>query len=992
MTRRAPGDDSTGRAAWAVSHAALAAAVDAAKGGRPLAPVTVVAPSGFAAVSTRRALGLTGGGGRGVANVECTTVDGLVRSLGAPVLAEEGLRPAPAAVDAEAIRAEALSSGGRLAALSANSRSLEALRRTFAELRRCDDDAMASLCGRPGRTGQLARLVPAVRRRLRAHGFADPGDLVRAATRAAHGPARAALGTVVTFDLAEPAPAEAALLRTLVDGSGAAVGGERPAPGCTGVVACADPDEEVRATVHAVVAGLEHGVPLWRHAVVYPDGTEYARIVHQQLAAAGIPTCGPEQRRLDHTATGHWLLGLLDLVDGSWPRDELAAWWSCAPVTDGPGGRPVPATCWDSISAEAGVVHGLGQWRDRLGRVASAGGPSSEEAAAMARFVEELARRATPPGRSWSAHASWAIRLLDHYLAAGTGTATWDPGERAAAGQVRGVVRGLAELDALSTGTDVAGFRRALHAELEQTPLELAEGGVGDGVFVGSIRDVRAMGFETTVVVGVADGVVPGLPVDDALLPDAVCAEDASGALRTRADRRAQLRDALAAALATGAGARVATWPRADPRTGRVHAPSRWLAGLAGAGTAWREVASFSAAVASDAPATSRSDLTLRVLAAAAADGADPGRSAVAGAEARLAVGLEAVRSRAAGAFTRFDGAVGAGVVTPFDASAPVSATRFETYAACPRRYLLGRVLEIERRTRPEELWAIEPIERGTLLHAILEDYVLERIRGGPRSLDRLLAIAEARFDQAEAAGIVGKPLLWRLETAAMRRDLRTLFAEEGDLEPLAAELAFGIDRPGTAPAVVVPVHGGREVRFRGSADRVDRAGDGRLVVSDYKTGRQGGLAKLAKDPCAGGTRLQLPLYAMAARERFGGDSTVVARYWLVSGERLAPRYAVALSDAVEARFRHLVGTIADGVAAGVFPGVPGPRSWRGFEACTYCDFDGICPSTREREWSRKRDEPALAPVVELRDGEVPEDVRGAVTTELLPDEVELGR
>ena len=76
-----------------------------------------------------------------------------------------------------------------------------------------------------------------------------------------------------------------------------------------------------------------------------------------------------------------------------------------------------------------------------------------------------------------------------------------------------------------------------------------------------------------------------------------------------------------------------------------------------------------------------------------------------------------------------------------------MSATRFETYAKCPRRYLFDRVLRVSERVRPEELWRIEPITRGTLVHAILEEYVAERVAGAPRSLERLLAIADDRLD-----------------------------------------------------------------------------------------------------------------------------------------------------------------------------------------------------------------------------------------------------
>ncbi|HYA68829.1 MAG TPA: PD-(D/E)XK nuclease family protein, partial [Acidimicrobiales bacterium] len=902
------------------------------------------------------------------------------------------------ALDAEAIRREAAGSKGRLGAVVGHPRTLAALERACAELRRCDEATLGAIARRGGLSGDLAKLVVAVRRRLNAHGLADSRDLALAALRAAEGVGASALGlgTLVCFDLPRTDPLESAILRALGALRSDRVLSSVPAqPGCTRIVACADPDEEARAGLRCVISGLEAGVAPWRFALVYPTGTGYARTVHQQLAGAGVATNGPELRRLDRTMTGHCLLGLLDLVDSRWTRDEVVAWLSCAPLVTGPEGRPVPATQWDAVSAEAGVVRGAEQWRDRLHRVTATGGPGADEARAMARFVDELMTRTVARARTWTAHVDWSLGLLARYLPVGDEATGWGPTERAGAEQVVGIVAGLRELDTLSDGVEVSvtSFRLAVRSELERTALDtrdLDDGGVGDGVFIGPIGDVRGMRFASTIVVGLADALVPGMPNEDALVPDAVCALDPAGVLRTRAARRLDRRDELVAALATGATDRVATYPRVDPRNGRPHTPSRWLADLAGHGTVVEQVASFSASIALAGPALSRADRRLRALASVAASGSDPAASAVARSTSRLVTGLDAIRQRAGRAFTRFDGAVGAGLVTPFDPQTPVSATRFETYASCPRRYLLGRVLGLERRPRPELLWAIEPLERGTLLHTILEDYVNERIAGTPRSLERLLAIAENRFTEAETAGLGGKALLWRLEKAAMRRDLRIVFIEEGDLEPLAAELAFGTAAEESDPAVSVPVATGREVRFRGSADRVDRTTGGALVVSDYKTGRQVGLAKLARDPLDGGTRLQLPLYAMAARARFGADNPVVARYWLVSGERQAPRYAVALSDAVEARFRDVVGTIAAGVDGGAFPGVPGPMSWRGFEACNYCDFDVVCPSTREREWSRKRFDPALRPVVDLRDGPVPDDVAGAITTELLTDEVEV--
>ena len=272
----------------------------------------------------------------------------------------------------------------------------------------------------------------------------------------------------------------------------------------------------------------------------------------------------------------------------------------------------------------------------------------------------------------------------------------------------------------------------------------------------------------------------------------------------------------------------------------------------------------------------------------------------------------------------------------------------------------------------------MEPIERGTLVHAILEEYVLERLAGAPRSLARLLALAEVQFSAAEARGLVGKALLWRMDKAALRRDLVRFHDEEGDLEPLAAELEFGTGAEGAGPPVVVTLDSGDEVRFKGKADRVDRARTGELVVSDYKTGKQRMLSDLKKDPVAGGRLLQLPIYALAAQARFGGEA-VRARYWLLSDKRIAPCYSLTITDEVRARFLDVLALIAGAVEAGAFPGAPTDKGDRQFEACRNCDFDGLCPTTRDRQWARKSGSPEVAPVLALMNAEVPDHLEGAV-------------
>jgi hypothetical protein len=145
------------------------------------------------------------------------------------------------------------------------------------------------------------------------------------------------------------------------------------------------------------------------------------------------------------------------------------------------------------------------------------------------------------------------------------------------------------------------------------------------------------------------------------------------------------------------------------------------------------------------------------------------------------------------------------------------------------------------------------------------------------------------------------------------------------------------------------------------------RTGDGALWVLDYKTGRSWGLDP--DDPTSGGARLQLPVYAHAARAAFDEPHAPVgAAYWFVSTKGEFRWAELELTDAVEARVDHVLRAIVDGIEHGVFPcrvDPPDgrPRRWR-----TYEDPDLRGTRDRYREWERKQSAPELAGYVALLD------------------------
>ncbi len=339
-------------------------------------------------------------------------------------------------------------------------------------------------------------------------------------------------------------------------------------------------------------------------------------------------------------------------------------------------------------------------------------------------------------------------------------------------------------------------------------------------------------------------------------------------------------------------------------------------------------------------------------------------------------VGSTSPRAHAGGAFTRFDGNLtGFDVGEPTDSSVIVSPTRLQNYAACPFAYFMDQVFRVDIPELPEERYELSPIDRGNLVHEVLDAFlreVLDRPEGAPApdtpwgdaDRARMRELGQAVGAAYEAHGLTGRRLFWRRDQRRILADLDRFLTEDSSvraghrLRTIATELRFGFATEHT-PAVEIGLSDGRVLRFRGAADRVDRLEHDALWVIDYKTGWPRGLD--AADPTTRGTMLQLPVYAHAARASFGDDTTEVgASYWYVSAKGGFRWAELALTPAVETRVDAVLRAIVDGIGAGLFPcRVDPPSTWSRRDR-TYADPDARGTRDRYREWQRKRDAPEL--------------------------------
>jgi ATP-dependent helicase/DNAse subunit B len=256
---------------------------------------------------------------------------------------------------------------------------------------------------------------------------------------------------------------------------------------------------------------------------------------------------------------------------------------------------------------------------------------------------------------------------------------------------------------------------------------------------------------------------------------------------------------------------------------------------------------------------------------------------------------------------------------------------------------------EMPARTAPDQPWTAE-----------------ERARAEAMTIEQC--------DAAQAAGLTGRPLLWRLERARILREVsRTLDADERiraarGLLTIGTEVRFGPDPEDPLPELTLELEGAA-VTFRGSIDRIDASPDpgGQVVVYDYKTGSASTFKGLDVDPVLAGTKIQLAIYALAVEHAFPGHP-VRADYWHTAQPAEQELRGFEL-DAAEPRARAVLSTVAAGVAGGTFPAHPGKENvfFSSFEECRFCDYDALCSPDRERAFDAKRDDPAIAQFVELR-------------------------
>ena len=773
---------------------------------------------------------------------------------------------------------------------------------------------------------------------------------------------------------------------------GAAGRGRRSA---RAVFSCADRQAETEETARRVLEDLAAGVPAAEIAILHRMDPVYDELICGVLDRAGVPHYRSAGQPVRRSAVGRAAINLLQLLYGeprrgpllellSLPGIDLSWIESAAAGTAGTALRPRPAR-WEALSKELGLVSGWDEFDSVLAfhEEHAARGDADErsaEAVTAARELRAVVRGLAGVARQALAATSWQqhgrdflgllARLLPHAV---------DTPAMAAIGDR---VRKLAVLDrAVTRRGAVAGTaERFLQAADTAVRQAIVSGGYfqRSGVFVGNVMSSRLLRFRRVYLTGCAERTFPPVVRQDPLLLDVErqringSAEPGSY-LPLKGERLDEERLLFELACQAATERLTLSYPRRGTSSTNVRLPSSFLleevGDLAGgflsaaalehnAGRWYRRMPArigFDGAGADDAlRALDESDLRWHVL-----EQGGGGKGAVAAVQP-LWANINAVRAqrKARGrlSFGPFDGIVPAAMVAAHGTlDRGLTATALEDFAVCPYRFFLSRVLGIRARAEPEQTLEIAPLQRGNLVHAILDELLQRFLAGGapwPEYLNdanaTLHEIVERHFAELPA-GITGLPLSWNLireqvaeELAAYldaeRRHAGTARAGAG-WQPIAAEQEFD----------GVPIQAGKwRLRLSGRIDRIDRSPDGLRIV-DYKTGAA---AREPPDGYREGRSLQLPAYLYAAaNDQPEQLHECTAELHYVS-ERAA-YVRVRLSGAQlagDARFTEVLAAMAEAIASGAFFYQPG----EGRAHCRWCDYRDVC-HTRVADYARRK-------------------------------------
>ena len=756
---------------------------------------------------------------------------------------------------------------------------------------------------------------------------------------------------------------------------------------------CPGEPREMREAVRAVTEEAERRKsPFSQCGLILRQFETYRRMITPAFEGQQVPLAKKPSIYLMETPEAKAFLLLLECFQSEFPRETLMDFLASPNLdSEGFGVREEDWNphLWDQASKEASVVEGEGAWIDRLKEYEKpkSGKSSFEEedfstvdSASLSAFRVKVLQTLFDARHRFDKEKNWVGKTAVLFDLAEKIFVKSDAKE-----ELKTLRRGVEILshESFTVEKDELGALLSGLMEEVKIPWKAPEAG---GVEVSDLMQARGVPFDVLLLPGLVEQGFPRVPRPDPLLLDEerrILNERFSGKAKVPEKTEGRLEEKLLFLLAVR-GARkcvILTASHLHPGTGAPRVPSSYLhetlrAVTGERQTKWEDSPYVRKVAVSDWVRDSgetRVDDLEEVLSRfqEAREGNPLTAQAYAAQKPFFDEARKLLKERQGSRkFTPYDGvfqdpAAVEKLRQDYSLKAKtLSASRLETYAACPLRYFYRYVLGLQVHPEPERVFQLDPAEKGNLMHSILEETLARgkkdgwlKDREGEKAAQALAEETQKAFRQFEKDGVTGSQALWHWSQFSLSRDLqralKKVLADE-EWTPVDFEKAFG--RKGQ-PEVAFETPAGT-FRLEGFMDRVDLSADGKhLRVVDYKSGNKEGFKK---DSVKEGTKIQMPLYLWACRTLYPGVAPQEAVYEFLTAKGDYGSIGFDASDwkKVEEPLKALLATAAEAVEQGLFPAAA--------NGCEKCDYRLLCGPGVEKRGEKKKDDPKVGEYFKL--------------------------
>lgn len=893
------------------AYSALADQVRQAKSRHgALSRVTILCPTNAGCLDATRYLAHTLTEFAGLVNVHATTLSELAATLFHDSTEVSGRGPVTHLLREAAARNSLQQNPGSFAKLATRHATVEAVARTSELMDFISPDVLANIAP-DSLTAEIAHHHRTIREILGERCYFEDEVLSVAMSELSNGKIQASLGELIFFQLNTPANdrEHEFLIRLTQELNPHLIAGafDLDSPGITNneltgslvkraeIINTTDADEEAKAIVRLVVDELNNGTPGHKIAIFMPSATPYRALLDRHLGEAGVAWAGSSTRQLIDTSVARSVLRFLTC-----PPDEfdyrlvLDAMAERALVNADPK-FPTPA------QAERDYRH-IANDEDDEQELTRESHAAQQRRALFRDYVAALQEeiQAALESTTWSSAANAVQSLVNtHFTPTRFRTVTFGNDDFDTPAVWRQefdlAIASLGFLDDVAPVPTPQAITDQLEAAIQQRYLRHGKQGVG--VVLSTLESAQARDLDVVIICGLVEGVAPTRIFENPLFSDDIIAE-LGNPISTSRERSRQQTAQFTQAMLCAHRRVILTYPRGNLRGGEQRVVSRWISSHFDTEQDIQpvEVGSFLEGVLTGLPAgpiavTSQArDIAKYRHMPELLHSLEPGTDLFA------AVTMRGDRHN--GRFTVFNGNLSSAKEDITVLNRAISPTALERYRQTPLSFFFHDVLRVTPLNDVIQSPTLDAITRGTLIHEVLELWVVETIeKPESHALGRLLEICEEVCDRyREEVGTHWIEQYWLIDKFEIEEDIAAWFnvhealREEG-WKPIAAEAKFGTTiNDQIEDAVTIHLHDDQGVlQFKGQIDRIDKhSADIRVI--DYKGSRTKTYDKIEPgNITADGTKFQLGVYAMLAKSMVADEKDqpeVLASYWFVRRDK----------------------------------------------------------------------------------------------------------